>query len=238
MMPSYVPISDLTDFKLGSVSNMVAPSVQPIYEARKKKPVQIGTGFVLSYNNRTLLVTAGHVLFGHDFKAFPDLKRLHIGKTLLSLNSEDREVNYSEQKDIAVVEMSELEDIKPLTIDNFLPADKRGKTLSILGFLSRDFKRSDRTLASKTFMHTGTAIQTTDKIVMQYTHRKNLDPNTGERVVNPIPRGLSGCPMIDTTATLESKTPKIVGIFTEQDQGTARGTDIGYLNQLLNDNYQ
>lgn len=233
MMPMYVPISNLTDFKLDNVRKMFAPSIQPIYEQPTINPFQIGTGFVLSYNNRTLLVTAGHVLFGHDFKASPNLKRLHIGKTLLRLNSEDREVNYSKEKDIAVVEMSELEEIKPLTIDNFLPAGERGKTLSILGFLSRDFKRRGRSLASKPYMYTGNAIQTADKIVMEYTHRKNLDPNTGERVVNPIPRGLSGCPMIDTTATLESNTPKIVGIFTEQDNGTARGTDILYLNQLF-----
>lgn len=119
---------------------MSQPHLIAIYDER---PDQIGTGLLTVWNGKPLLVTAKHVLFGHEFDEDPLTKQVHIGDGLKAIEElKISRITDNEELDLSAVHITgfPLDRCLPYTALRFDEAPP--EALSIIGFLARDFRRS------------------------------------------------------------------------------------------------
>ena len=138
-----------------AAAELVQPYLIAIYDER---PDQIGTGFLTVWNGKPLLVTAKHVLFGHKFDEDPLKKQVHVGDGLKAIGElKASRIVENQELDLAAVHITgfPLDRCLPYTALHFDEAPP--KTLSIIGFLARDFRRSkeESVLRPKPHLYTG-----------------------------------------------------------------------------------
>ena len=215
---------------------LLQPFLVAIYD---EKPNQIGTGFLTLWNARATLITAKHVLFGHQFNEEPFDKNVFVGGQLLPLS----EIALSN-----VVENTEF-DIAMLHLDRFLISDCLPYTalmpegpppsmVTIARFLSRDFRRaaSESKLAPSPYSYTNKTVEAdVNHVAVLYTNR-GISTKSLERELTPIPRGLSGTAMVSVPSLLLGEV-KVIGVFTDErlSESHVFGTHIAVVTRLLND---
>ena len=217
----------------------VLPSLVAIYDSHHVNPgnpVQVGTGFLLTHKSRPVLVTARHVLEGHNRDKSPAEMAFHVdGKwAYVGDGNGSRYLYYgAEGRDLVAFYADELGQ-RPL-----LPAPAASvradgvRVIAICGYLSRDFKRPGDQLKPQPLIHIDKFVGRKNGILsILYTKRRNVDSDTGERKVSPKPKGLSGGPMLNSVSLLKG-TVEIVGVFTEQSDGVGRGECATHIANIL-----
>jgi hypothetical protein len=214
---------------------LLGPSLVPIYawhETRPEIPVQVGTGFLVAHRSRPVLLTAKHTLRGRNFQEDPGKKAVHVSGGWVHIGNHGRTVQESD-RDIAAAYMDEFPRERCLAPSQFALNARIPKIVTMGGFLGRDFKRPSPKLRPKPYVYSNVGIAVGEGLLgMRYTHRRNIDTKTGEAAVTPIPAGLSGCPMVDTIELLKN-TVSVVGLFTDQDKGQARGENHDTIRSVL-----
>lgn len=235
------PLFPLLDAAMDTAKRLVLPSLVAIYEDRHVgdyKVAQIGTGFVVSWEDRALLITARHCLYGDDGNGDPATKSIFVGGQLQRISA---------LRTSAVMSVSEF-DVAALFVDDMelsrcLPrsavdGDSEVPTVGALcGYLGKDFKRSASAGELKPQPYflalTKSSTQEPGYLQFPYNIRKGVNPQSGARKVKPIPKGLSGCPILDV-AELYRGGAKIAGVFTEyRYSGLAVGEDITKVCKLI-----
>ena len=221
----------MRDYKMANVkqafARLVEPSLIAIYganESRPEVPEQVGSGVLIQHRDRPVLVMAKHVLTGQNFDEDPAEKAVMVDGRWVYIGDSGREVIQSKDLDLVVTCMDELATKKCLSADRITGSASIPKIASIGGYLARDFKRSqvDGVLRPSPLVYSNiTTKMPCGKIGLKYPKRHNVT-DEGEAVFNPIPRGLSGGPMLDTVALLKGSV-LIVGVFTDQRDGLAFG---------------
>jgi hypothetical protein len=205
-----------------------------IYDER---PDQNGTGFLTVWNGKPLLVTAKHVLFGHEFDEDPLKKQVHVGDGLKALGElKVSRIADDQELDLAAVHITGFTLDRCLAYTTLRFDEAPPNALSIIGFLERDFRRSkeESALRPKPYIYTGTTKELDPKHVGIKHPRRGRITGTKKIEMAPIPRGLSGTAMVSPTALLRRKV-EIFGVFTEQrlEQGYVFGAHITELQPLL-----
>ena len=215
-------------------AKIVLPTLVPIYESNTRdatRPDQVGTGFILRYKSRPMLVTAKHTLFGHDGKDDAGEKAFRAGEDWVYVGEIDGEVFSAKDRDIACFYADRLADRPCLESCNLHTAPS--SPITIGGYLARDFKRTGETLKPKPYTYTGVSEKAADGLIgLQYRRSKVKSTASEMLQTAPIPRGLSGGPMLNS-AKLAVGQVSLVGVFTEQDYGSARGEPSAVLQQIL-----
>lgn len=233
------PLSDhpLTSIAAASSEVLIGPRLVAIYsdEEGKAEPDQIGTGFLLNYEGQSTLITAAHCLYGstEDHRENPGDKLVFTGGTLKRLAEVTvSELNYSLDRDIAAVIVSGFSDLIPQTA--ITHAHEMAHVVVVHGYLARDFRRSktNGALRPAPFIYQDKRLSCRDGNLRFKFPRKTFNTLTNERSVAPIPRGLSGCPMLDGIALLRGEIG-ICGVFTEWADGVGSGPSRQVLIELL-----
>lgn len=219
-----------------AAEGFVQPSLIAIYGDR---PDQIGTGFLTVWNAKPLLVTAKHVLFGHKFDEDPLKKLVHVGDGLEAIGAlKASAIADNQELDLAAVHITGFPVDLCLAYTALRFDEAPPGSMSITGFLARDFRRSkeESTLRPKPYLYTGTTKQLAGGLIGINHERRGRATGTEKVEMAPIPRGLSGTAMVSSTALLRNKV-EIFGVFTEQhlDKGYVSGTHIAALQPLLNE---
>jgi hypothetical protein len=218
-----------------SANRLVVPSLVPIYiKPPGKQLEQYGTGFLINYRDRPLLVTAKHCLF-KDGPAFEKLiffngaprplGELHTGEIISDPNN-----------DLAILYVDELGLDRCLPTSCLVPGETTCGVISTVGFLGRDFERDlgKGLFPSPLLFHYRRAPKRPGQgyVGILYHKSRNRDATTGELVQSPTPRGVSGGPMLDTVKLSKGKID-IVGVFTDYEQ--SRGLAYGEVAQKVID---
>ncbi len=213
---------------------LVQPNIIAIYASHKSRPdtpVQVGTGFLIQHQSRPVLITARHVLRGHTFKEDPAEKSVHINGSWVYVGDGSRTLVEPEGRDLSVMFMDEFAPRQCLSTPSSRPPDS--KIITMAGFLSRDFKRSGNGLHPSPRTYTNVAVPVAPGMVgLRHPKRRNVDTFTGAPVVSPIPRGLSGGPMVDSLALLKG-TVVLMGALTEMSDGIAQGEGIDIITRSI-----
>ncbi|MDF1687887.1 MAG: hypothetical protein P1U50_13950 [Parvibaculaceae bacterium] len=214
---------------------LVLPTLVPIYKSKDQdasQPDQIGTGFILKHNSRPMLITAKHTLVGHDGNDDASGKAFFNNGKWVYVGDDGSKVFQSPDHDIACFYADTLADRPCLESRNIETTD--AKLITIGGYLARDFKRADATLQPKPYIFTNLSAEVSGGLVgLQYRRSKVKSTNRKLPQTAPIPRGLSGGPMLNSLRLVQGHV-SLVGVFTEQDSGTARGEPSTVLQQILN----
>ena len=215
----------------------VLPSLVAIYASHHLKPeapVQVGTGILISHKSRPVLVTARHVLRGHNFDEEPAEKAFHIDGRWVYVGDGPRSLFEAKDRDLAAFYADEFKFRPLLPPPAVTAANETANVITIGGFLARDFKRDGGVLQPKPWIYSNKSVRDENGMVgLLYPKRHNVESNTGDAIFNSIPRGLSGGPMLNTVNLLNANVA-IVGVFTEQSDGTARGECATLVSSLLN----
>lgn len=232
--PRLIKPEEFIEHVPAAATELVQPHLVAIYD---ETPTQLGTGFLTIWNGKPLLVTAKHVLYGHDFDEEPDSKQIFVGDSLKSVAELAFSPIISDEKMDAAILF-----IKVITVDQCLPYTclKFGETipesLSIMGFLERDFRRSktESTLRPKPYIFTGKTIPLDNPHIGISHRRRGRTTDTGTAEFAPIPRGLSGTLMVSATGLLRDEVA-IFGVFTEErlEEGYVFGSSIDVLLPMM-----
>ena len=231
-------MSRLTNIQAAAIvenfRRLVQPSIIAVYDShisRRGTPMQVGTGFMVLHQSRPALITAKHVLRGHSFDENPADKALHLNGRWVYIGDGSRELAEPNNRDLSVVFMDEFPQSQSLAAPSSLVLSSSIITMG--GYLCRDFKRSGNTLRPAPRVYTNLAVPTPQGMIgMRHPKRRNINTYSGASVVSPIPRGLSGGPMVDSLALLAGAVV-LLGTLTEMNNGTARGEDINTITQVL-----
>ena len=216
---------------------LVAPNLAAIYcdEGGEAEPQQIGTAFILQHAGAHVLVTAAHCLYGQS-KGRPENpgdKMVFQGGGLQRLGDITTSELVSERRhDLAAVMVRGFDGGLPG--DALTHAHEHSPVIAVHGYLARDFKR-DRTegmLRPKPFIYQNAPRDCVDGRLRFKFPRKNFDTYTSSRGVAPIPRGLSGGPILDAIALAQDRIG-IAGVFTDWDAGVGSGASREVLVALL-----
>jgi hypothetical protein len=241
-MPREMDVVVNTLMRLAGIyaDELVFPSLVPIYDRRGDDVTvrQIGTGFLLADNGCQFLVTARHVLYGHDNSEDPWAKWILSNGRIRPLSEgHGRQIHMGIEHDIAGLRGIDVNGRNPLPTSCVLSDDAKCRLISIYGFLGRDFKRDIKTglLTNTAFFYTNKRISIGYNYVgISYPRRKGVMTGTGARVHSPIPRGMSGCPMLDTNLLVRGVV-NIVGVFTDfLPSGRAYGENSSAISNLIN----
>lgn len=222
-------------------TRLVLPSLVPIYERPEgdASTRQIGTGFLVEAGERTFMLTAHHTLYGHNGDEDPSEKCIVARRKLRRLSDGQGRITFGiKEADVAGLCVRDLHDRTPLPFKS-LYASMPSPTLVIQGFLARDFKRSisSSVLKPTALIHVDRRIPASGhEIGISYQpNRISSMPTFEQKKRAPIPRGLSGCPMVDALRLLDGWV-SVVGLFTEyRNNGKAFGTNSMVLRRLMND---
>ena len=216
---------------------LVKPSLVPIYAAHDRRPEipkQVGTGFLVEHLNRPVLVTAKHTLYGASFKEPPGTKFVHIDRRFIYIGDNNRTLLEADHHDIAACYMDEYPLTRCIRSELYSCIINDTKLITICGFLANKFNRNKTALKPTPFIYTNVSKSSEMAIAcVRYTRRKNIDTLSGKPAFSPLPRGLSGGPMLDTEALFTGMV-RVVGVLTEQSEGEARGVSHNVLRSLLN----
>jgi hypothetical protein len=225
-----------------NADRLVLPAIEAIYErpdGSDRATKQIGTGFRINWYERPVLVTARHTLYGHRYEKEPeDPFAKHIlfhGRLRGLFELRTGEVGYLEGHDLAAVFVDELGVAGSLPMSSLLPTEATCRLVSIYGLLSRDFRRqlSTGSLHLKPYIYTNIREDSgSGYTVVLFPKHKNRDGRTGKMVQAPIPRGLSGGPMLDANQLFRGNV-SIAGVFTDYEQGRGLGESAWKVMALL-----
>lgn len=227
--------------QLASLSQkLIQPSLVPIYEENHMgKPDQIGTGFLVSYNNKSILVTAKHVLYGHDYNEDATAKLIFVNNELTHISETGiKDICRASEHDLAVFNAPFYNNSRCLT--SFSLHSSRNlnpEFLTIYGFLARDFKREGEELNPSLRIYTNRAVNyESGYMAISYEKHKAKDTYTDQVVMTPIPRGMSGCPMLNSLELLKGNI-QVAGVFTDcpAGEGLAYGEHSDKLAYMLNE---
>ena len=122
----------------------VQPCLVTIYGQRlepRHTAIPVGTGIRVSHNARTFLVTAKHVLFGHDETEDPSDKCIFAEGALHQLGH-FRPADVFSAFDLAIVRIDALAADPCLPSSTLSEDDEFPKWITMVGFLARGFKRN------------------------------------------------------------------------------------------------
>lgn len=216
--------------------SLVQPSTIAIYASnasRPDTPVQVGTGLLTRRQSRPVLITAKHVLRGHALNEDPAEKAVQISGHWVYVGDGSRELVEPTGRDLSVMFMDEFGLCQCLQSPSSPPPDFRIITMG--GYLSRDFKRSENTLRPAPRIYTNVALSAAPGMIgLRHPKRRNVNTSTGASAVSPTPRGLSGGPMVDSLALLKGAVV-LLGILTEMSNGSARGEHVDIITRAIAD---
>lgn len=200
------------------------------------KVQQFGTGFVVDDGDCAFLLTAHHTLYGPDGTADPYRKGLFWEGGLKTLdqigNGAIGRVNGRDLVAVPIARSSEVDAFSPADLEIELASIR---LLSVAGFLERDLERNRAAgqLRPAPYVYSNRRIESgPDVAALEYPYFRNTAPGARAKVRAPIPRGLSGCPMLDTARLAEGEA-RIVGVFTDQTDGKAFGPSARHVLGLL-----
>jgi hypothetical protein len=205
---------------------LVRPSLVAIYLPHPHKAMllnQLGSGFLVAYGCKPILVTARHVLYGHCGGEDPADRAVQIGASTVFVGDKTRNISRPREgeRDLCVVHMDEFPLSQCLPLSQVAGVPIQPGIVTFAGFLARDFKRNGGILrpAPRAYTNVGLSDRP-DLVVLRHPKRRNVDSRTGAAVVSSKPSGLSGGPMLDTVKLISGKV-FVVGVFTEQTDGKA-----------------
>lgn len=221
-MSESAPERPSTKFFLAVKKNAVAlvqPHLVAIYELPpepKEHPVQVGTGFKVRDTDCVTVLTAKHVLYGHDGSENPGDKAIFTPSGLKKLG-ELRLPEVASVRDLAAFRVAEfpLSDCLPLTC--LSPTEVTPLAVSLVGYLARDFRRDAKSgfLRPATRIYTNTRVDyASGYVAFKHPKARNIATDTGVKVTAPDPGGMSGGPMLDSEKLTQGELC-IVGIFTD-----------------------
>lgn len=199
-----------------------------MHPIRSQNPVQIGTGFLIKYFDKSVVVTAARTLWGQNGKEQPGEKAFLANGKLTYVGDCGGQIITC--RDIAIFVAEPLGSRRQIPYESL--QQTQAKIITIGGYLARDFKRVHGGLMPAPWIHTDQRVPVAQDLVgLRYTS-KVVRQGNHKRVRPPIPSGLSGGPMIDAVQLALGRT-RIVGVLTEQSHGTARGEPSFLLKELL-----
>jgi Trypsin-like peptidase domain len=209
---------------------LVQPHLVAIYgKAEPKfKTEQIGTGFLVKHNGRPMLLTARHVLRGHNSDEEPSEKAIFVAGCLKRIGElRSQNLFFAMEHDIAAVHVDEFGLEKCLPLSCLSAVEPTTRLVTIHGFLAREFKRDTSLGILKPAPHVYTNTRNdigSGYVGLQYPKSQNRSTDTGKKVMAPRPSGMSGCPMLDGDKLTERKI-SIIGVFTDycRERGMAFG---------------
>ncbi|MGN7804922.1 hypothetical protein ACTJKE_19690 [Ensifer sp. 22521] len=217
----------------------IQPSLVAIYAPHSHRPNivnQVGTGFLVSHNERPVVVTAMHTLYGRSFSEDPGEKSFHWNGQLHFIDGSSRTILQNKVHDIAAFYADELATKPQLSLSSIALPRPLPTFITIGGYLARDFNRHGARLAPAPLIHTDqrlSAAAGTGYVAVRYTKRRNKNSFSSTRIqAAPVPSGLSGGPMVDTL-TLFRPFPNVVGVFTDLENGQGYGPDADIVTRLL-----
>jgi hypothetical protein len=212
-------------------------AIVAVYEEDEEATVyQCGTGFIVDDGDSAFLLTAQHTLYGTDGRADPYRKALYWEGSLKTFNQiGNGTIGRANGRDLVAVPIERSSNVVAFGLGDFEIELATATILSISGFLVRDFKRSAaaKRLRPQPYVYSNLRVDKgPDVAAMAYSYSRNTAPGARSKVRAPIPRGLSGCPMMDATQLAEGKA-RIVGVFTDQVGGEAFGPSARHALGLL-----
>ncbi|MGO4638452.1 hypothetical protein AB4Z43_08450 [Mesorhizobium sp. 2RAF45] len=228
---------------ISNAERLVQSSLLSIYEdsyVGDYKVKQIGTAFIVSWTRRPLVVTARHCLFGHNDDESPEVKSIFLGGRLQRIAAVRSGVIMSVPEfDIAAFFVDGIPQSRCLPQSALDHSGGIPHVASLFGFLSKDFNRTASTGELKPTPYFITLTNPKDRrpgyIEYPYNIRKGIDAQSGLRIMKPVPKGLSGSPMLDT-ADLWRGRVKVAGVLTEyRTSGLVVGEDVKKVCELVRD---
>lgn len=223
-----------------AAERLILPSLVAIYSDHEvaggaPMPRQSGTAFLVSWKGRSTLITAKHALFGHDGLADPLTKRLLVRGGLRRLGEiEWSTISCHSDADVAAVHIDDFPLAQCLP-QSAVENSRAPKTAAIVGYLARDFRRSlvEGRLSPAPSVYVNRIRSVDDAIIsVHYPRKTNVNTDSGEPAVAPIPTGLSGGPILNTTL-LRKDVVKIIGVFVEWVDGVGYGASVSRVRQVL-----
>ncbi|UDF04041.1 hypothetical protein [Asticcacaulis sp. AND118] len=220
------------------VDRAIKPYLVAIYAPRIDHPddiSQVGTAFVVQNGAEVVLISARHVFYGHAEDEVPGEKLFFVKGVLKSVGDLTfAQIYGADGFDLACVRLPELalEDGMPW---EWLQLFDKPKYISVVGYLARDFKRSRhaRTLRPKPYLYSNKCRKLTSlSVVMEYPKSKNRIAVTRKRAMAPVPRGVSGGPMLRAEKMLTGRV-EVVGVFTDYVDGTGIGVPTAIVRRVL-----
>lgn len=212
-----------------NAERLVLPSLLGIYAARDlkfgddpdvgAKVDNVGTGVkVRMPDGRLAVITAEHVLKGHNGSENPGDKAILIGGGLRKLaDLASPEIICAAGVDLACFLIDGPGCGESFHESVFAEVEGTAKRITIAGFLARDFKvdASSGQLSPKPRVFTGKMKQTGHGYEgISFIRGRMRDTQSGDRTRAPIPSGLSGGAMLDADR-LAAGEINVVGIFTD-----------------------
>jgi hypothetical protein len=197
---------------------------------------QVGTGFIVDSGKSHILVTAKHTLYGAKFNEQPFHKAIFVNGSLKRLDEiNDSDIAHSKSDDIAALHIVKAADVRGMAHEQLEINPERVAVISLVGFLCRDLKRS----RTRSELNLAPLIYSNRRIdyapgyvALAYPRFRNKSAGIRTKVRAPVPRGLSGCPMLDTALLARGKIG-IVGVFTDYKDGKAIGPSATKIRGLL-----
>ncbi len=225
---------------LPKVQQLVLPYTVAIYSPLDTERVeQTGTGVLVQNQGFRFLVTAKHCLFGETGDENPGEKAIFLpGHGLTQVGDLQRnEVHSCAAFDLALVVLDEVSNDCCLPASSLPDVTSQPAFVTMCGYLVRDFRRNLalETLAPQPFIYSNVGAQQPEGFVgLKYEKNRNKSTMSGRRVMAPIPRGLSGGPMLDSNS-LESGIVRVVGVFTDKPapKGVAFGESSAKVRAMM-----
>ena len=198
-------------------AQFVQPHLVAIYDGSKDEPYQVATGTLIARNERPVLLTAKHSLFGEAGNGDLMTKSIFVEgelKLVKELVSHDLMVDPNNDLIAFYVDEFSPERCFPLTC---LCRERETPALvTIFGYLARDFRRDRHSgiLRPSPYIYTNKACNRGSGYV-GLLHPKSLNRVTlsGKEVMAPRPSGLSGCPMMNSIKLIGGKPPALAGLL-------------------------
>jgi hypothetical protein len=160
------------------------------------------------------------VLVGGDLRRLEDLRWSSI--------------EYDPEHDIAAVFLNDFS-LNRCLPQSSLDISRVPKAATVMGYLARDFKRSktEGRVSPRVSIYANKVHSLDEGTVrFHYPRKRNVDASSGRPVVAPIPRGLSGGPIVDTARLYEGEV-RVVGVFCGLANGFAYGAGASKVKALL-----
>lgn len=259
-MPAESPSNNDIREILNRATSVLTHFVLPIYKIRNRRPIQIGSGFIVRKEARHFLVSAGHVLENLRNEELVIYTRPNeiqkLGGTLQLTSRTDRSV--ADTFDIAVLELPRRL-APPYSAGNKAPVDfsylqscaedRSGRSFAIIGYPASkshinpiDYEVEAVTYAyrsssasSKQYAELG--LNETDHIAVPLDLKKGFN-SSGKHRNFPKPQGMSGSPIwvvYEDEPDFENRVFPVVGVGTQyhRRRKILSGTDISVVAAMI-----
>jgi len=220
---------------------LVQPHLLPIYDettGSRAMVRQIGTGSLLAHRGRAVLITAKHALYGHEGEENPLEKAVFVAGSLKMIGHlSSSEIVPAKDHDLVALYSKDFSPEQCLQSSHLCAVQAPPRVVTIQGFLARDFNRSlsKGMLSPAPYIYSNSLKECGSGYVgILYPKSRNRDTDSGHKVMAPIPRGISGGPMLDA-ARLTIGRISIIGVFTDycRERGIAFGESSSKVLGLL-----